>query len=77
MVGAIPGMDVSMEETSYVGLQRFCKISKHILPSAYTEGRSGSELLVSVLSFQTNHLGENIFDTNRTTGGLFGYSSEN
>ena len=51
-------MDVSMEETSYVGLQRFCKISKHILPSAYTEGRSGSELLVSVLSFQTNHLGE-------------------
>lgn len=25
-----------MEETSYVGLQRFCNISKHILPSAYT-----------------------------------------
>ena len=38
-----------MEETSYVGLQRFCNISKHILPSAYTGGREGGRQWVRVL----------------------------
>lgn len=51
-------MDVNIAETSYVGLHRFCKISKQMPPSAYT-------------------FGWNIFDTNRTVGGLFGYSSVN
>ena len=29
-------IDVKMADTSYVGLHLFCRISKHILPSAYT-----------------------------------------
>lgn len=34
-------MEVRIDETSYVGLHLFCRISKHMLPSAYTveEGR--------------------------------------
>jgi len=31
-------MDVRMLETLYVGLQRFCRMSKQIPPSAYTFG---------------------------------------
>lgn len=51
-------IEVKMADTSYVGLHRFCNISKQMPPSAYT-------------------FGWNIFDTNRTVGGLFGYSSVN
>ena len=29
-------IEVSIDETSYVGLHRFCNMSKHMLPSAYT-----------------------------------------
>lgn len=66
-----------MEETSYVGLQRFCNISKHILPSAYTgEGEAANDQSM-VLDVGHSPLGWNILDTNRTIGGLLGYSSEN
>lgn len=51
-------MDVRIADTSYVGLQRFCSMSRQMPPSAYT-------------------LGWNILLTNRTVGGLFGYSSVN
>lgn len=51
-------IEVNIADTSYVGLHLFCRMSKHIPPSAYT-------------------LGWNILDTNRTVGGLFGYSSVN
>jgi len=29
-------MEVKIADTSYVGLHLFCRISRHILPSAYT-----------------------------------------
>ena len=51
-------IEVNIADTSYVGLHRFCRMSKQIPPSAYT-------------------FGWNIFDTKRTVGGLFGYSSVN
>jgi len=35
-------MDVKMAETSYVGLQRFCRISRQMLPSAYTANQTVS-----------------------------------
>ena len=69
-----------MEETSYVGLQRFCNISRHILPSAYTEGGGGGKgVRADRMGTRQAHspLGWNILDTNRTMGGLLGYSSEN
>lgn len=33
---ALTWIDVKIEDTSYVGLHRFWRISKHMLPSAYT-----------------------------------------
>lgn len=33
-------IEVKIAETSYVGLHLFCKISRHILPSAYTEKKT-------------------------------------
>lgn len=51
-------IDVRIADTSYVGDQRFCRMSRQMPPSAYT-------------------FGWNIFDTKRTVGGLFGYSSVN
>jgi len=29
-------MEVKIADTSYVGLHLFCRISRHMLPSAYT-----------------------------------------
>jgi len=40
-------MDVKMAETSYVGLQRFCRMSRHMLPSAYT-AQTINTLLASI-----------------------------
>lgn len=51
-------IEVRIAATSYVGDHRFCKMSKHNSPFAYT-------------------FGWNIFDTNLTVGGLFGYVSSN
>ena len=51
-------IEVRIAATSYVGDHRFCKMSRHNSPFAYT-------------------FGWNIFDTNLTVGGLFGYVSSN
>ena len=40
-----------MAETSYVGLQRFCRISRQMLPSAYTANQTVS---TSILQQSTN-----------------------
>ena len=36
-------IDVNMADTSYVGLHLFCKMSRHMLPSAYTALRRGGD----------------------------------
>ena len=33
-------------ETSYVGLHLFCRISKHILPSAYTANKAHTNCII-------------------------------
>ena len=37
-------MEVRMLDTLYVGLHRFCKMSRQIWPSAYTVERGGGEV---------------------------------
>lgn len=77
-------MDVRIEETSYVGLHRFWSMSKHILPSAYTNIRQNTIISFQhVQQLQQNTwisripFGWNILEIKRTVGGLLGYSSEN
>lgn len=58
VIDLLTWIEVNIAETSYVGLHRFCKMSRQMPPSAYT-------------------LGWNMWLTNRTVGGLLGYSSVN
>lgn len=78
-------MDVRMEETSYVGLQRFWRMSKHILPSAYTNTHNRTSSVTNtanmahyfITTLRSSPFGWNILEMKRTVGGLLGYSSEN
>ena len=40
-------IDVRMAETSYVGLHRFCNMSRQIPPSAYTANKSTYDMLIN------------------------------
>lgn len=81
-------MDVRIEETSYVGLHRFWSMSKHILPSAYTNIRQSiisfqhvqefqQRIWITIIISRSSPFGWNILEIKRTVGGLLGYSSEN